>query len=188
MSHHCSHKIVATSFVDKRKAPGTWHQLLTDPVRNFARCVFVANQCKRTSLQCPARASLVRLRCERTALLLLSRVPMLHTSSALVSLGGHRHPATPPHPLLGSCSCPPAVVLLSRVASKKLVLGLGRRGCGSHARTCNPLAQDGQNHGVAVNAPRAMANGRHANGLLRTRHEQVYDRDNYKDANIRRFM
>jgi len=33
-----------------------------------------------------------------------------------------------------------------------------------------------------------MANGRHANGLLRTRHEQVYDRDNYKDANIRRFM
>src|SRR5262249_20460730 len=68
-SHHCSHKIVTASLIDKREAPGTWHQLLADPVRNFARCVFVANQCKRTFLQCPARAPLARLRCERTALL-----------------------------------------------------------------------------------------------------------------------
>src|SRR5215510_11704765 len=84
---------------------------------------------------------------------LLSRAPMLRTSSARASLGGHRHPATPLHLLLGSCSCPPAVVLLSRVASKKPVLGLVRRGCGSHARTRNP-AEDGQNHGIILNARR----------------------------------
>src|SRR5262249_40799245 len=70
---------------------------------------------------------------------LLSHAPMLRTSGALASLGGHWRPATPLHQLLGSWSCP-AVVLLSDVASKKLILGLvrGTSGCGSHAKTCNP--------------------------------------------------
>src|SRR5262245_49202411 len=66
-SHHSSHEIVTASLIEKREPPGTWHQLLADPVCNFARCVLVANQCKRRLLQCSPRAPLARLRGERAA-------------------------------------------------------------------------------------------------------------------------